>query len=109
MVYDNFTVGQAIRKLRKGRHMSIGELADAVDRSPAHLNMVELGSRNISFGLLYALMTVFDTDANSVLGITIQKEGNKEKSVDQKLQELEPKQRKYFMEMFFHMLDHIPA
>ena len=39
MGYDNFTVGQAIRKLRTDNQMSIGELADAVDRSPAHLNI----------------------------------------------------------------------
>lgn len=36
MGYDNFAVGQAIRKLRTDNQMSIGELADEVDRSPAH-------------------------------------------------------------------------
>lgn len=109
MVYDNFTVGQAIRKLRTNKHMSIGELADAVDRSPAHLNMVELGCRNISFELLYALMTVFDTDANSVLGIPSKEEHMKEASVDERLRALEPKEKKYFTEVFFHMLDNIPV
>ena len=82
MGYDNFAVGQAIRKLRTDNQMSIGELADEVDRSPAHLNMIELGSRKISFDLLFALMAAFHTDANSVLGVLQEEEYTQSVSVD---------------------------
>lgn len=109
MGYDNFTVGQAIRKLRMDNHMSIGELADAVDRSPAHLNMIELGSRKISFDLLFALMAAFHTDANSVLGVLPKEEHTQSVSVDERLRQLVPEQRAFFTDAFLHMLDNIPA
>ena len=110
MVYDNFIVGSAIRRLRTERHMSISKLAEAVERSPAHLNMVELGNRKISFDLLYALMTVFDTDANHVLGLSwegeaAKPEAGKGDSVDAKLQKLRPEQRAYLTKLFFDILD----
>lgn len=108
MGYDNFAVGQAIRKLRTDNQMSIGELADEVDRSPAHLNMIELGSRKISFDLLFALMAAFHTDANSVLGV-LQEEYTQSVSVDRRLSQLKPEQREFFTDAFLHMLDNIPA
>lgn len=109
MGYDNFAVGQAIRKLRTDNQMSIGELADAVDRSPAHLNMIELGSRKISFDLLFALMAAFHTDANSVLWVLPEEEYTQSVSVDRRLSQLKPEQRKFFTDAFLHMLDNIPA
>lgn len=109
MGYDNFAVGQAIRKLRTDNQMSIGELADEVDRSPAHLNMIELGSRKISFDLLFALMAAFHTDANSVLGVLQEEEYTQSVSVDRRLSRLKPEQREFFTDAFLHMLDNIPA
>lgn len=109
MGYDNFAVGQAIRKLRTDNQMSIGELADEVDRSPAHLNMIELGSRKISFDLLFALMAAFHTDANSVLGVLQEEEYTQSVSADRRLSQLKPEQREFFTDAFLHMLDNIPA
>ena len=109
MGYDNFAVGQAIRKLRTDNQMSIGELADEVDRSPAHLNMIELGSRKISFDLLFALMAAFHTDANSVLGVLQEEEYTQSVSVDRRLSQLKSEQREFFTDAFLHMLDNIPA
>ena len=109
MAYDKFAVGQAIRKLRTDNQMSIGELADEVDRSPAHLNMIELGSRKISFDLLFALMAAFHTDANSVLGVLQEEEYTQSVSVDRRLSQLKPEQREFFTDAFLHMLDNIPA
>lgn len=109
MGYDNFTVGQAIRKLRTDNQMSIGELADTVDRSPAHINMIELGSRKISFDLLFALMAAFHTDANSILGVFPKEDDTQSVSVDARLNQLNPEQRAFFTDAFLHMLDNVPA
>jgi transcriptional regulator with XRE-family HTH domain len=108
MVYDKFVVGQAVRKLRIDKHMTIGSLAEAVNRSSVHMNMIELGTRKMSFDLLFALMTVFHTDANTVLGVPFNKEHTEEVSVDERLEQLEKKQREYYKVEFLHMLDNIP-
>ncbi len=114
MEYDGFKVGQAIRALRRKNGMTLEDMSEAVGRTTAHLNMVELGSRRISFDLLYALMTVFHTDANSVLGLPSENlfpaDGQiREASVDERLWRMEPEHRAYLTEIFMHMLDKISA
>ena len=37
-------VSQRVRRLRKARHLSQAGLARAIDRSPAHLSLIERGA-----------------------------------------------------------------
>ncbi len=108
MKYNRFEVGQAVRKLREDNGMSLYQLSQKVDRCTGHLNMIELGTRNMSFELLYLLMTVFHTDANSILGVA-PAGVNKEVSIDNRLMQLNPSQRAYFTDAFLHMLDKAPV
>lgn len=110
MKYDGLVVGQAVRNLRTEKKLTIEKLSELVDKSPSHINQLELGSRKMSIDLLYSLMNVLETDANRVLGIPEQKENAREMvSIDNKLQQLNASQRRYLTEMFLQMIEKIPA
>lgn len=106
MIYDGFVVGQAVRNLRTGKHLTVEQLSEAVDKSASHIIQMELGSRKMSVDLLFSLMTVFNTDANSVLGIG---ESEADVSVDKALMTLEEPKRNYLTGIFMEMIERIPA
>lgn len=106
MRYDGFVVGQAVRNLRTEKHLTIEQLSEAVDKSASHIVQMELGSRKMSVDLLYSLMTVFNTDANSVLGIG---ESKKMISIDKALMVLDEPKRNYLIGIFLEMIEKIPA
>lgn len=110
MKYDGLVVGQAVRNLRTEKKLTIEKLSELVDKSPSHINQLELGSRKMSIDLLYSLMNVLETDANRVLGIPEQKENAREMvSIDNKLKQLNASQRRYLTEMFLQMIEKIPV
>lgn len=73
MEYEGWKAGQALRDVRKSRHLTIEQLSERVNKSPSHINQIELGSRKMSVDLLYLLMTALHTDANTILGIAPKK------------------------------------
>ena len=103
MIYDEYKSGQAIRRFRKSRHMTLEALGETIGVSASHLAQVEQGRRRMSFDLLFALMTVFKTDANSILDVT-EKEVNSEVSIDAELNRLEPKIKNYLTKSFIGMI-----
>ena len=117
MQYEGWKVGSAIRELRLTNDMTLEQVSEAVDKSTSHINQIELGSRKMSIDLLYELMSLFDVDANSILGI----EDNKypgvitgagmdnEVSVDKVLDELKPEIRQYFKSVFIQMIRDYPV
>ena len=112
MEYEGWKAGQALRDVRKSRHLTIEQLSERVNKSPSHINQIELGSRKMSVDLLTAL----HTDANTILGIApeedaSQKETDKKEDsiVDRKLSMLEPQRKKYFESVFCNMIDAYPA
>lgn len=116
MEYEGWKAGQALRDVRKSRHLTIEQLSERVNKSPSHINQIELGSRKMSVDLLYLLMTALNTDANTILGIAPeedarQKETDKKEDsiVDRKLSMLEPQRKKYFESVFCNMIDAYPA
>ena len=64
---DQEKVGKFIAKLRKEKNMTIEELSEAVGKSPSHIAQIEQGSRRLGINLLYELITVLETDANTIL------------------------------------------
>lgn len=109
MIYESFKVGQALREQRLKKDMTLEELAFEVNRSKYHINLIELGTRKMSIDLLFELMTVLKTDANSVLGVSSVNENGNKISIDERLSQLDAKHRKYYEDMFLYMLDSIPA
>lgn len=45
MEYEGWKAGQALRNVRKSRHLTIEQLSERVNKSPSHINQIELGSR----------------------------------------------------------------
>ena len=105
MVYDGLTVGQNVRIMRKQNHWTIEQLSEAVDKSASHIVQMELGSRKMSLDLLFSLMTVFNVDANSILGVS----NNEELSIDKALNKLNETQKQYLTNIFMDMIKKIPA
>lgn len=105
MVYDGLTVGQNVRIMREQNHWTIEQLSEAVDKSVSHIVQMELGSRKMSLDLLFSLMTVFNVDANSILGVS----NNEELSIDKALNKLNEPQKQYLTNIFMDMIKKIPA
>lgn len=112
MEYNGLRIGQSIRDIRTKRGMTIEQLSGEVDKSVSHIHQIELGSRKMSVDLLLSLVSVLDTDANSVLGIQSQKDTSecKEKigiSIDDELDKLSKKQSDYLKGIFLAMIQKI--
>lgn len=85
--YQGWNAGAAIRELRIERNMTIEELSEAVDKSVSHITQLEEGNRKMSIDLLYALISVLETDANTVLAVPTVKKTEKI-SIDAELKNL---------------------
>ena len=84
MEYEGWKAGQALRDVRKSRHLTIEQLSERVNKSPSHINQIELGSRKMSVDLLYLLMTALYTDANTILGIAPEEDAGRKETEDRK-------------------------
>ena len=84
MEYQGWNAGQAIRELRIEKNMTIENLSEAVGKSVSHITQLEEGNRKMSIDLLYALISVLETDANTVLAIPAVQE-TEETSIDAEL------------------------
>lgn len=107
MEYQGWNAGQTIRKLRKEKNMTIENLSEAVGKSVSHITQLEEGSRKMSIDLLYALISVLGTDANTILAIPTVKE-TEETSIDAELKKLDLVMREYLREEFMHMISQSP-
>lgn len=107
MEYQGWNAGQAIRELRRQKNMTIEVLSEAVGKSVSHITQMEEGNRKMSIDLLYALITVLGTDANTILAIPTVKVV-KETSIDAELEKLNPVMRGYLSKEFMHMISQAP-
>lgn len=107
MEYQGWNAGQAIRELRIEKNMTIENLSEAVGKSVSHITQLEEGNRKMSIDLLYALISVLGTDANTVLAIPTVKETG-ETSIDAELKKLDPIMREYLRQEFMHMISQAP-
>lgn len=104
--YQGWNAGQAIRELRREKNMTIENLSEAVGKSVSHITQLEEGSRKMSIDLLYALISVLGTDANTILAIPTVKE--EKTSIDAELKKLDPVMREYLSQEFMHMISQAP-
>lgn len=107
MEYQGWSTGAAIRELRIAKKMTIENLSEAVGKSVSHITQLEEGNRKMSIDLLYALISVLGTDANTVLAIPMMKETD-EISIDAELKKINPVMREYLSQEFMHMIRQAP-
>lgn len=102
MQYDGYLVGPVIRSLRTSRHITVEALSEKTGISTSAIKQIEQGGRNLSMKNLYILMDVYGVDANTILNI---KGMVNKKSIDERLNQLNQKQREYLTQLFLFMLD----
>ncbi len=103
MKFEGYVVGPAIRKVRLERGLSIMEASNLTGMSTSSLNQIEQGNRSISMKTLFAFMSAYGVDANTLLDIKSDSDdGN---SIDLRLVALPVKEREYLMSTFTFMLD----
>lgn len=102
MQYDGIVVGLGIRALRKKSTYTLEELSERTGISISNIKRIEQGNRNLSMRNLYSIMDVFGVDANTVLSIN---PVLNKYSIDQRLNNLDDKQRDFFFKSFSFMLD----
>ena len=54
-------------KIEKRKKYDDRRVSEAVGKSPSHIAQIEQGSRRLGINLLYELITVLETDANTIL------------------------------------------
>lgn len=66
-----FVIGNKLRELREEKKVTQLQVVEALDISYTHYAKIEEGIRGMSLQMLFKLMEYFETDANTILGITI--------------------------------------
>ena len=103
MKYDGFMVGQIIRDLREAHNMSLEEFAFRLNKSTSHISQLENGSRRLSMNLLYAIMPLFQVDANTLLGI----QSKNNNSIDEVIAKLPEKKRLFVKTLILQIIEGI--
>lgn len=102
MKYDGFIVGTTLRNLRKEKQITFEEMSGETGISVSSLKQYEQGGRQISIKSLFVLIDFFGVDANTILNVT---DSKSEVSIDEKLMQLDKKQRDYLRQAFLYMVD----
>ena len=68
-VVDYMVIGNNLRELRDARRMTQLQVVSELDISYNHYAKIEEGMRGMSLQMLFKLMNLFNTDANTILGI----------------------------------------
>lgn len=65
--FDYQALGKRIRSLRKQRHLTQEQLAEACDLSTAHIGHIERGTRALSIESLITIASVLETSTDYLL------------------------------------------
>lgn len=68
--FNPYTIGNSLRNLRENRKKTQMEVAGALGICNSHYARLEGGMRGMSLNMLFLLMGYFQTDANTILGIS---------------------------------------
>ena len=68
---DLYTIGNNIRELREQKQLTQMMVVNDLGISYTHYAKIEEGMRSMSLKMLFMLVTYFNTDANTILGITV--------------------------------------
>lgn len=70
--FDPIIIGDSLRKLREKKKLTQMDVVQALGMSYCHYARIEEGVRGMSINMLFKLMEFFQTDANTILGISMQ-------------------------------------
>lgn len=101
-IYDSYIVGQNIRAMRKEINMSVIDLSEAIGKSEDTINKGEQGTRNLTVKTLVQVANVLGTDANTILGFSVNTS-----EFENKINNLGVNKRKQCMEIFNSILDSV--
>ena len=68
---DLYTIGNNIRDLREKKQLTQMKVVNDLGISYTHYAKIEEGMRSMSLKMLFMLVTYFNTDANTILGIDV--------------------------------------
>lgn len=68
---DLYTIGNNIRDLREKKQLTQMKVVNDLGISYTHYAKIEEGMRSMSLKMLFMLVTYFNTDANTILGINV--------------------------------------
>ena len=68
---DLYTIGNNIRDLREQKQLTQMMVVNDLGISYTHYAKIEEGMRRMSLKMLLMLVTYFNTDTNTILGITV--------------------------------------
>lgn len=68
---DLYTIGNNIRDLREQKQLTQMKVVNDLGISYTHYAKIEEGMRSMSLKMLFMLVTYFNTDANTILGINV--------------------------------------
>ena len=68
---DLYTIGNNIRDLREQKQLTQMKVVNDLGISYTHYAKIEEGMRSMSLKMLFMLVTYFNTDANTILGIGV--------------------------------------
>lgn len=68
---DLYTIGNNIRDLRERKQLTQMKVVNDLGISYTHYAKIEEGMRSMSVKMLFMLVTYFNTDANTILGIDV--------------------------------------
>lgn len=69
LYYNQYSVGDSLRELRKNKNMTQYEMADKLEISYTHYAQIEQEKHKMSVDLLLKMMFVLSADANTILGV----------------------------------------
>ena len=73
MKYDKIEIGVNLRQIRIENKLSAGEVSDIIDNSESHIMNLERGSINHTVEMLCKVADLYNTDPNTILGISSQR------------------------------------
>lgn len=68
---DLYTIGNNIRDLRERKQLTQMKVVNDLGISYTHYAKIEEGMRSMGLKMLFMLVTYFNTDANTILGIDV--------------------------------------
>ena len=69
--FDPYIIGNNLRDLREEKNLTQMEVAEKLDISSGHYARIEEGARGMSIQMLYRLINFYETDANTILGVSV--------------------------------------
>jgi transcriptional regulator with XRE-family HTH domain len=92
MAQDTRGIGEALRRCRLDRHLSLATVAQQAGISVATLSRVETNKQNVDVGLLLDLARVLDVPAAEIIGGN-NGDGNDAQMLSRRLAALKPSER----------------